>query len=144
MPPPLSLLSLPHPLSLPSLSPTLSLSLSLSPSLGPCLSGGNCTNTAGSFTCACPVGTTGHRCQYTNICDSQPCAAGLLCVTTVTNAQDYTCVENATDSLTVTLGHASAGTLDDHVNSLVETQRVSSGEVLSWGVCILCTYDGAL
>ncbi len=71
-------------------SPHLSLYLSLSLRAAPCLSGGSCTNTDGSFSCY-TLGTTGHRCQYTTLCDTQPCPVHQLCITTVANVQGFVC-----------------------------------------------------
>ena len=86
-------------------SPHLSLYLSLSLRAAPCLSGGSCTNTDGSFSCY-TLGTTGHRCQYTTLCDTQPCPVHQLCITTVANVQGFVCGEQTSDGVVVTLGNA--------------------------------------
>ncbi len=90
-------------------SPHLSLYLYLSLRAAPCLSssGGSCTNTDGSFSCDCTPGTTGHRCQYTTVCDTQPCPVDQLCITTtVANVQGFVCGEQTSDGVVVTLGNA--------------------------------------
>uniref|UniRef100_A0A8C2LT12 Neurogenic locus notch homolog protein 4 n=1 Tax=Cricetulus griseus TaxID=10029 RepID=A0A8C2LT12_CRIGR len=47
----------------------------------PCEHGGSCVNTPGSFTCLCPPGYTGPRCEADhNECLSQPCHAGGTCL----------------------------------------------------------------
>lgn len=98
--------------------------------LAPCTSEGTCTNTDGSFICSCPSGTSGHRCQYTNVCDSQPCPPGQTCVATVANVQGYVCEEVSGMGVVVTTGGqgTSPGMLDDQVNSLQEIQQVSNNE----------------
>ncbi len=79
--------------------------LSLSLRAAPCLSGGSCTNSDGSFSCDCTLGTTGHRCQYTTLCDTQPCPVDQLCITTVANVQGFVCEEQTSDGVVVTLGN---------------------------------------
>ncbi len=102
----------------------------------PCLSGGSCTNTLGSFICHCGNDATGHRCQYSTVCETSPCAADQLCITTVARDTGYVCTDQDSDGLLVTLANASPGMLDDQVNNLLEVQQVH--------VCILisvCMYN---
>lgn len=105
----------------------------------PCLFGGTCTNTNGSFVCTCQPEYTGHRCQYSTVCETQtPCSEGLSCVATVTNSLGYVCVEvNDTETIAVTgSGDMTTGALDDIVNNFEEMQSVSS--FLSLYICLDC------
>ena len=55
---------------------------------GPCQFGGTCSNTLGSFSCACEAGYQGHRCQYSTVCETQmPCRDNQTCVATIANVQ---------------------------------------------------------
>ncbi|CAM9464932.1 unnamed protein product, partial [Chrysoparadoxa australica] len=56
----------------------------------PCNNGGTCTNTSGSYTCACAVGFTGTNCEtdIDECSSSAPCNNGGTCVNT---AGSYTC-----------------------------------------------------
>ena len=45
-----------------------------------CLRGGVCVDGENSYTCSCPSGYTGTRCELeVNECESQPCAHGGQC-----------------------------------------------------------------
>ena len=56
----------------------------------PCLNGGTCqSNGFGGFTCQCPPGYTGQRCEDQDPCASQPCRNGAACVNS--GAGGYTC-----------------------------------------------------
>ena len=49
----------------------------------PCLNGGTCINNAGSYTCRCPQGWTGEKCQIDiNECLNNPCLFGGTCFNT--------------------------------------------------------------
>ena len=95
---------------------------------GPCQNGGVCifTDVEGAFFCNCPSGYTGDRCQYTDVCINQnPCPPDQSCVTTITTAEGYICtVLSANDTIIITDPAASLSTLDDQVNTLLETQDV--------------------
>ncbi|CAF5078799.1 unnamed protein product, partial [Rotaria socialis] len=41
--------------------------------------GGICTPTQNSIACICPKGTYGDRCQYVDICATNPCAPNERC-----------------------------------------------------------------
>jgi len=103
----------------------------------PCQFGGTCTDTDGSFFCACEAGFTGHRCQYSSICETQsPCPSNLTCVPTVINVQGYVCQEvSVTGSVVVTDPATSPSLLDEEVNSLLETQEVGGH---GWITCLVC------
>ncbi|XP_028410565.1 uncharacterized protein LOC114533262 [Dendronephthya gigantea] len=47
----------------------------------PCFNGGTCTNIHSNFSCSCPVGFTGHRCEMeVDDCDDLSCGENEVCV----------------------------------------------------------------
>ena len=52
----------------------------------PCLYGGTCTDKEHDFSCDCPNGFTGKKCQYrpNNLCKNDPCGGKGECI------EDYT------------------------------------------------------
>ena len=83
----------------------------------PCLFDGNCSNSDGSFSCACVPPYTGPLCQYTNSCSSNPCPAGSVCVETVTNLQRYVCFDMAAvNAFSLTVGD---GVMADSLDMVV-------------------------
>ncbi|XP_028410566.1 IgGFc-binding protein-like [Dendronephthya gigantea] len=47
----------------------------------PCFNGGTCTNIHSNFSCSCPVGFTGHRCEMkVDDCDDLSCGKNEVCV----------------------------------------------------------------
>ena len=57
----------------------------------PCLNGGTCqSNGFGGFTCQCPPGYTGQRCEIRDACQSNPCMNGGTCQTV--NGNGYQCI----------------------------------------------------
>ena len=84
-----------------------------------------CNNVQGSFTCDCVAGRTGELCQYTDICETPSlCPPGLVCVTTVSTPDGYVC-ENISGNVVVGELGTTPGTLDEQVNSLVETDTIN-------------------
>lgn len=62
----------------------------------PCLFESNCTNIQGLFTCMCPPGREGHRCQYEIKCnDSSLCTGQETCLETVANPSGYVCISTS-------------------------------------------------
>ncbi|XP_072013269.1 uncharacterized protein [Amphiura filiformis] len=61
----------------------------------PCSNGGTCNSVGNSFTCSCPDGFTGNRCQTStaNPCASNPCPPQLQCFYTTSPSQ-YICSGN--------------------------------------------------
>ncbi|XP_006871590.1 PREDICTED: delta-like protein 3 [Chrysochloris asiatica] len=58
----------------------------------PCLNGGSCSETPGSFECACPRGFYGLRCEVSGVtCEDGPCFNGGLCVGGVDPNSAYVC-----------------------------------------------------
>ncbi|UJR31031.1 hypothetical protein I4U23_018540 [Adineta vaga] len=51
--------------------------------------GGNCTAVQNTFICSCPTGKVGDRCQYTDVCASNPCPSTERCEQ---NGSIYQCV----------------------------------------------------
>ena len=84
----------------------------------PCLFGGTCTNTRGSFSCTCPSGRRGHRCQYEILCDNASrCADGETCVETLANSNGYVCDSTpANESLIIRL---SEGVTEDMLSEVI-------------------------
>lgn len=104
----------------------------------PCQFGGSCTNSEGSFICVCPPGFTGHRCQYTDVCERtpSPCPADQMCVETISNTQGFVCEDVGTTGAVVVTGMVSGpGHLDDQVNNIQEVH------VHVWG-CGTCVGSG--
>lgn len=102
---------------------------------GPCLFSGACTNSNGSFSCACQTGFSGFRCQYTNVCSTaMPCPEDLTCVATTTNTEGFSC-ENTTagEPAVVVLTDADLGFLED----LVDTIITDGGDTVSCACYIL-------
>ena len=56
----------------------------------PCLNGASCvSNSFGGFTCQCPPGYSGQRCESRDPCASRPCMNNAVCVSS--GANGYTC-----------------------------------------------------
>lgn len=99
----------------------------------PCLFGGTCTNTRGSFTCACPADRRGHRCQYQILCiDDSLCDDNETCVETLANSDGYVCDSTPVDmSLRVTLSDGrSTDDLSEAVYNLVSIFKIMNLRIL--------------
>lgn len=59
----------------------------------PCLSGGNCTNQQGDYSCACVANKTGKNCELTsNACSPNPCGDD-VCAPSEFNVTGYQCIK---------------------------------------------------
>ena len=99
--------------------------------------GGNCTNTNGSFQCACAPGQLGPTCKYKDVCNETLCPEGQVCILTVVVAEGYQCVDNNTQMIEVTglLGVTSDdldGTIE--LNSLEDPVPFASSVSLNWNL----------
>jgi hypothetical protein len=72
--------------------------------INPCLSGGTCTNAAGTPTCSCARGFAGRYCQEVDECASATCFTGYTCTD---GPNSYTCTcPTCTDGNECQLGEA--------------------------------------
>jgi len=79
-------------------------------------------NTPGFFTCTCPPGRRGHRCQYEVLCSNDSlCAEGETCVETLANVNGFVCDSTpANGTLTIQLAEGvTPEALDEQIYNLV-------------------------
>ena len=79
-------------------------------------------NTEGFFSCSCPPGRNGHRCQYDTVCsNASRCADGEACVETLANIDGFVCDSTASnETVTVQLANGIAPEiLDERIYNLV-------------------------